>query len=160
MEYTIPKYSEARFYHHTKQLMSFSIETISDDSNVYRTFEAEKSFDGKYIPRPLYFDLSSHDMSSDPAYLSVNWKKYCKTPQQAQKCRGWKPPERYGVLELAVQDIKNIDLDVLHVPSKKDRSHSWIFTFGTNNNTEVQHAMMRKKMVLARISKCVLEPSV
>lgn len=100
----------------------FPIEDIPDDATLYcRVHFANIDKENAKI-KPAAFDPTPYD---NPDGLSVNWSKYCLTPDQARQ-GSRKLPNEYGVVSFIVQKVREIPLGVVHDPDDNNQAHSLI----------------------------------
>jgi len=101
-------------------MSKWGTETIPAEDRVFRNINKRYAPDG--VPTPDAFD----DKDDEP---SVCWEKHCPDPAECRKKMSRNPDvyNLFGVCALNVGQVRSIPLqEVIHKPSKKNRSHSII----------------------------------
>jgi len=113
-------------------------ESVPDEDTVFRRVHRQNAPGG--VLQPSAFKKAGPG-------ISVNWAKYCPTPEHSRQLTLGDPSDN-GVVSLIAGNVRRIQLTVEHTPGRRDRSH---VTIGGAETTEA-----REKLV--HIAKWEIKP--
>jgi hypothetical protein len=106
---------------------NYSIEHIDDIEKLFYHVSV-----GTFSPDFDFDDIPLHVFTPVGEHLSVNWEKYCPTPQSCLDIKTDRYPngrtiETHGIGHFVAKEIREIEiLQVKHDPTRNNRAHSSI----------------------------------